>query len=136
MSNNPKLHPRAGFFLASHHLNPFSAMEKMPVSVARKAYEFFAITQGGIPPKILNIENHVLNFESIEHSIPIRIYSSSNQLSPLLILFMGAGGLLEVLIHMTHYAEPYLKHSAARFYPLSTDWLPNIHFQQLCKMCS
>jgi acetyl esterase len=91
MIYNPKLNPRAAFFLASHHLNPFSSVEKMPISLARNAYEFFALTQGGIPPELLNIENRVLNFESIEHGIPIRIYTSSDLPSPLLIYVHGGG---------------------------------------------
>jgi acetyl esterase len=91
MLYNNKLHPRAAFFLASHHLNPFSSVGKMPISLARNAYEFFAITQGGVPPKLFNVENRVLNFESIEHGIPIRIYTPSSLPSPLLVYTHGGG---------------------------------------------
>lgn len=91
MSYTSTLNPKAAFFLAAHHLNPFSSIEKMPITLARKSYEFFAITQGGVPPKLFNVDNRVLNFPSIEHSIPIRIYTPSSLQTPLLVYVHGGG---------------------------------------------
>lgn len=49
MKYNSGLSPNAALFLIAHNLNPFSAVDKLPISIARKAYEFFAFTQGGAP---------------------------------------------------------------------------------------
>lgn len=43
------------------------------------------------PPKLFNIENRLLSFKSVEHSIPIRIYKVSDQPTPLLIYLHGGG---------------------------------------------
>lgn len=86
-----KLHPKALMFLLNHHSNPFSAVNKMPISIARAAYEVFSITHGGIPHKLNNVENKLLTFQDSSHTIPIRIYRSSKNKSPLLIYFHGGG---------------------------------------------
>lgn len=91
MKSLNKLHPRASLFLLSHHLTPFSAVNNLPISVARTAYEVFSTTHGGIPQTLYKVENKVLKFQNFQHEIPIRIYQSSTNKSPLLIYFHGGG---------------------------------------------
>lgn len=78
-------------FLFNHHLNPFSAVNKMPISVARKAYEVFSATHGGIPILLHKVENKLLMFEDPHPAIPIRIFKSSATKTPLLIYVHGGG---------------------------------------------
>ncbi len=86
-----KLHPRASLFLLNHHLNPFSAVNKMSISIARTSCEVFSATQGGIPRVRHKVENKLLMFQDSPHKIPIRIYQSSATKTPLLIYFHGGG---------------------------------------------
>ena len=99
-----KLHPRALLFLLNHHLNPFTAVNKMPISMARNAYEMFSKIHGGISQTLYNVENKVLTFQDFAHAIPIRIYQSSMNKAPLLIYFHGGGWSLDSLnTHDTLY---------------------------------
>jgi acetyl esterase len=86
-----KLHLRASLFLLNHHLNPFTAVNKMPILMARNSYEMFSKIHGGTAQALHEIKNKVLTFQGLSHSIPIRIYQASSNKSPLLIYFHGGG---------------------------------------------
>lgn len=92
-SRDVKLHPKASIFLKIYHLNPFAAVDAVPISVARSAYEHFVISQNTLIPKLYHVETKQVTLEDDECT-EVRIYRPTSQKAPILLYFHGGGWCL------------------------------------------
>lgn len=85
-----RLDLKAFHLLKAYHFNPFASVDRVPLSIARQAYERFMTFQAGFLPALYDIENTQIHIGH-HKSIRIRIYRSSPDIQPVLLYFHGGG---------------------------------------------
>lgn len=87
---DPRLNLKTLYFLYCYHLNPFASIDRVSISVARKAYERFMLAQSGVLHNLYSVKDTLVQLAN-NTSIKLRIYSPSPNKHPILVYFHGGG---------------------------------------------